>query len=161
MPPSRAQDGIRDEWYAKFDLESPAKARKMPYTCVVDRPDLQNALLEKVRPNVVNGAQIVSYKPEGAGVKVALKDGSSLHGDVLIGADGIWSSVRANMRNEPAKGDGSGVSYSGYTVFAGELSYDGQDPTSGYTVYIGPQQYFVITDIGKGRYQWCPEETRT
>jgi zeaxanthin epoxidase len=24
----------------------------------------------------------------------------------------------------------------------------------GYKVYIGPQQYFVITDIGKGNYQW-------
>jgi len=24
----------------------------------------------------------------------------------------------------------------------------------GYKVYIGPQQYFVITDIGNGRYQW-------
>merc|ERR1719446_264434 len=148
------KDGIRDEWYAKFDLGSPAKARKMPYTCVVDRPDLQECLLEKTRPHVRNGAQITSYKSEGHGVSVSLKDGSTVHGDVLVGADGIWSTVRAKMRDEPAKGDGSGVSYSGYTVFAGELNYDGQDPTSGYTVYIGPLQYFVITDIGKGRYQW-------
>ena len=22
-------------------------------------------------------------------------------------------------------------------------------------MYIGPGQYFVITDIGRGRYQWC------
>ena len=148
------KDGIRDEWYAKFDLGSPAKARKMPYTCVVDRPDLQECLLEKTRPHVRNDAQITSYKSEGHGVSVSLKDGSTVHGDVLVGADGIWSTVRAEMRDEPAKGDGSGVSYSGYTVFAGELNYDGQDPTSGYTVYIGPLQYFVITDIGKGRYQW-------
>ena len=35
------KDGIRNEWYAKFDLESPAKARGMPYTCVVERPELQ------------------------------------------------------------------------------------------------------------------------
>merc|ERR1719446_831863 len=148
------KDGIRDEWYAKFDLGSPAKARKMPYTCVMDRPDLQECLLEKTRPHVRNDAQITSYKSEGHGVSVSLKDGSTVHGDVLVGADGIWSTVRAKMRDEPAKGDGSGVSYSGDTVFAGELNYDGQDPTSGYTVYIGPLQYFVITDIGKGRYQW-------
>lgn len=49
-----------------------------------------------------------------------------VRGDVLVGADGIWSAVRAAMRNEPAKGEGSGVSYSGYTVFAGELTYGGQ-----------------------------------
>merc|ERR1712054_221716 len=75
--------------------------------------------------------------------------------DVLIGADGIWSAVRACMRDEPLRGDGSGVTYSGYTVFAGELAYDSPDVgVVGYKVYIGPQQYFVITDIGKGNYQW-------
>ena len=82
--------------------------------------------------------------------------------DVLVGSDGIWSQVRAQLRDEPARGEGSGVTYSGYTVFAGELDYDssktpsdiGPDPACGYKVYIGPQQYFVITDIGRGRYQW-------
>jgi zeaxanthin epoxidase len=76
-------------------------------------------------------------------------------GDVLIGADGIWSNVRSKMRGEPARGEGSGATYSGYTVFAGELNYDSPDNGEvGYKVYIGPGQYFVITDIGKGRYQW-------
>merc|ERR1719460_2647165 len=58
------------------------------------------------------------------------------------------------MTDTPARGPESGVTYSGYTVFAGELAYDGGDPECGYKVYIGPNQYFVITDIGKGRYQW-------
>jgi zeaxanthin epoxidase len=84
-----------------------------------------------------------------------MESGNVVHGDVLIGADGIWSNVRAGMRNEPARGDGSGASYSGYTVFAGELKYDSPDNGQvGYKVYIGPGQYFVITDIGKGNYQW-------
>ena len=83
-----------------------------------------------------------------------LEGGDEVVGDVLIGADGIWSNVRASMTNTPARGDESGVSYSGYTVFAGELNYDGGDPECGYKVYIGPQKYFVITDIGRGRYQW-------
>ena len=59
------------------------------------------------------------------------------------------------MRDEPARGDGSGVAYSGYTVFAGELAYNSPDNGEvGYKVYIGPNQYFVITDIGNGRYQY-------
>merc|ERR1712176_1264854 len=58
------------------------------------------------------------------------------------------------MTNTPSRGDESGVTYSGYTVFAGELNYDRGDPECGYKVYIGPLQYFVITDIGRGRYQW-------
>jgi zeaxanthin epoxidase len=59
------------------------------------------------------------------------------------------------MRDEPVRGDEeSGArTYSGYTVFAGELDYDSPDNGQvGYRVYLGPQQYFVITDIGKGRY---------
>merc|ERR1719310_1998513 len=58
------------------------------------------------------------------------------------------------MTDSPARGPDSGVAYSGYTVFAGELTYGGGDPACGYKVYIGPNQYFVITDIGRGRYQW-------
>merc|ERR1719183_765043 len=58
------------------------------------------------------------------------------------------------MTETPARGEGAGASYSGYTVFAGELNYGGGDLECGYKVYIGPNQYFVITDIGRGRYQW-------
>ena len=90
-----------------------------------------------------------------AAVRATLEDGTVAYGDVLVGADGIWSQVRAAMRDEPARGDGSGVAYSGYTVFAGELAYNSPDNGEvGYKVYIGPNQYFVITDIGGGRYQW-------
>ena len=85
----------------------------------------------------------------GDGVKVIMESGNTIEGDFLLGADGISSSVRATMRDEPVRGDGSGVSYSGYTVFAGELDYDSVDNGQvGYKVYIGPGHYFVNTDIG-------------
>eukprot|EP00322_Chrysochromulina_rotalis_P000941 CAMPEP_0115859012 /NCGR_PEP_ID=MMETSP0287-20121206/16393_1 /TAXON_ID=412157 /ORGANISM="Chrysochromulina rotalis, Strain UIO044" /LENGTH=551 /DNA_ID=CAMNT_0003313293 /DNA_START=338 /DNA_END=1993 /DNA_ORIENTATION=+ len=149
------KDGIRDEWYAKFDLKSPAESRGMPFTCVVDRPDLQDILLKRVGHNVRNNAGVESYTTAADGsVTVQLNDGNEVHGDVLIGADGIWSNVRASMTDTPTRGPESGVTYSGYTVFAGELAYGGGDPECGYKVYIGPQQYFVITDIGRGNYQW-------
>merc|ERR1719353_1514906 len=157
------KDGIRNEWYAKFDLESPAKSRGMPYTCVVERPELQEIMMRRTGHNIRTSAGIESYRTEADGRIVAtLQDGEEITGDVLIGADGIWSNVRASMTNTDARGPESGVSYSGYTVFAGELEYSkdkpgvvlGGDPECGYKVYIGPQQYFVITDIGRGRYQW-------
>ena len=151
------KDGIRDEWYAKFDLSSPAESRKMPYTGVIERPDLQDIYLQALPEGVVlNGDAVTGYSDNANGsVSVELESGTIVEGDVLIGADGIWSAVRAAMRNEAAKGEGSGAAYSGYTVFAGELAYDSFDNGEvGYKVYIGPNQYFVITDIGKGNYQW-------
>lgn len=151
------KDGIRTEWYAKFDLKSPAADRNMPFTGVIDRPDLQEIYLSSLPEGTVqNGAGVVSYEQLHSGaVKVLLQNNETVVGDVLIGADGIWSKVRATMRNEPSKGPKSGATYSGYTVFAGELAYASPDNGEvGYKVYIGPGQYFVITDIGKGNYQW-------
>jgi zeaxanthin epoxidase len=152
------KDGIRDEWYAKFDLKSPAEARGMELTGVIERPDLQEIYLDALPKGVLrNGDGVDRYEtnPDGHGVKVIMQSGAVVEGDVLLGADGIWSQIRSTMRNEPAKGEGSGVTYSGYTVFAGELTYPSHDNGQvGYKVYIGPEQYFVITDIGKGRYQW-------
>lgn len=130
----------------------------MPYGGVIERPDLQQIYLNALPEGVVhNGDSVVSYtaNDEGHGVKVTMESGKVMEGDVLVGADGIWSSVRASMWDQPVRGDESGVSYSGYTVFAGELDYESFDNGQvGYKVYIGPQQYFVITDIGNGRYQW-------
>ena len=152
------KDGIRNEWYSKFDLLTPAQSRSMPYTGVIERPDLQQIYLDALPKGMVqNGDGVVAYEtnPNGYGVKAMLESGKTVEGDVLIGCDGIWSSVRATMRDEPVRGDESGATYSGYTVFAGELKYDSFDNGQvGYKVYIGPNQYFVITDIGKGRYQW-------
>jgi len=152
------KDGIRDDWYAMFDLASPAEDRDMAYTGVIERPDLQEIYMGALPEGVLlNGDGVVGYErnENGPGVKAVMDSGKTVEGDVLIGADGIWSAVRATMRDEPAKGVGSGASYSGYTVFAGELAYDSFDNGQvGYKVYIGPGQYFVITDIGKGNYQW-------
>ena len=157
------KDGVRDEWYAKFDLKTPAVDRKMPFTGVIERPELQAILLDHLdeRTIVHNGKAVAKYAQEcdldeqTCPVVVEMSDGSLMGADVLIGADGIWSEVRASMRNEPARGEGSGVAYSGYTVFAGELDYASPDEGDvGYKVYIGPGQYFVITNIGPKRYQW-------
>lgn len=155
------KDGIRTEWYAEFDLKSPAEARGMPYSGVIDRPDLQDLYLEQLKKHsnvqLKQGNGLVSYEQmENGSVDIELDNGEHIQADVLIGADGIWSKVRQKLRNQKsAKGEGSGAVYSGYTVFAGELEYKAPDHSVvGYKVYIGPGQYFVITDIGKGKYQW-------
>eukprot|EP01083_Nonionella_stella_P187686 690196_1 len=56
------KDGIRDEWYAKFDLAGPAESRDMPYTGVIERPDLQQIWLDALPAGVVQkGDGVESY----------------------------------------------------------------------------------------------------
>ena len=63
--------------------------------------------------------------------------------DVLIGADGIWSSVRSTMHDNSLRGDDWGATYSGYTVYAGELNYVAPDHGEVNAVLVC--NYFIIS----------------
>lgn len=140
----------------------------LPYTGVIDRPDLQDILIDeckKIKPDFIqNGNPVVGYenKGKGKGVTVTLADGTTTDADILVGSDGIWSTIRAQMYNEGEPKQSSanknvrqGCPYSGYTVFAGETVMRKADYyDTGYVVYIGPKRYFVTSDVGDGRIQW-------
>lgn len=155
------------DWFVKFPLKECADLYGLPYTGVIDRPDLQEILIDeckKLKPDFIkNGNPVVGYESlgKGDGVNVNLADGSTVDADVLVGSDGIWSAVRAQMYGEEIKGSSpdlkkrQGCTYSGYTVFAGETVLKTPDYyETGYKVYIGPQRYFVTSDVGEGRIQW-------
>lgn len=152
-------DGLRTEWFCPFDaMKTAADQFDLPYTGVVDRPDLQEVLLDSLPEGMLNnGKKVTGYKilPDLQGVEVSCADDTKYECDVLIGADGIWSATRAQMWGQPAKGPGSGCNYSGYVVFAGETVYQPEDYWEvGYKVYMGPSRYFVCSDVGRGRIQW-------
>jgi len=156
------------DWFVKFPLKECADLFGLPYTGVIDRPDLQEILIEECKALkedfIVNGNPVVAYenRGKGKGVSVTLADGNTVDADVLVGADGIWSAVRNQMYNEGGvkstskdKKQRQGCKYSGYTVFAGETIIKTADYyETGYKVYIGPQRYFVTSDVGGGRIQW-------
>mmetsp|Transcript_5529 Transcript_5529/g.12180 ORF Transcript_5529/g.12180 Transcript_5529/m.12180 type:complete len:549 (+) Transcript_5529:177-1823(+) len=159
------KDGIRNEWYSVFDaITNLAEWNTLPYTGVIDRPDLQEVLQRNMKEgSIVNNMGVDSYyEHEDGTVDITTKNGETHTGfDVLVGADGIWSSVRSQMWNEGGAKPGT-CTYSGYTLFAAETV---MDPTSdffkdegyfdaGYKVYIGPGKYFVTSDVGSGRIQW-------
>lgn len=155
------------DWFVKFPLRQCADLFGLPYTGVIDRPDLQEILLDeckKIKPDFIkNGNPVEGYvsKGKGNGVTVNIADGSTAEADVLVGSDGIWSAIRAQMYGEEIKKSTNngmkrqGCTYSGYTVFAGETVIKTDDYyETGYKVYIGPQRYFVTSDVGDGRVQW-------
>ena len=109
------KDGIRNEWYSVFEaITNLAEWNDLPYTGVIDRPDLQEILLANMQPDTVkNNMGISEYIQNKDGtVDIVVNKGTDseeeIKGfDVLIGADGIWSQVRSQMWKEPSSRPGT------------------------------------------------------
>ncbi|GAX73162.1 hypothetical protein CEUSTIGMA_g615.t1 [Chlamydomonas eustigma] len=159
-------DGISGDWYVKFNTFHPAAERGIPITRVISRVSLQNVLAKAVielgGPNTIMGnSHVVSYtnkwdpsplKNSSSGpsaVSITLHDGRVYSGDVLVGADGIWSKIRRQMVGE------SEPHYSEYTCYTGISDFTPADiDVVGYRVFLGSKQYFVSSDVGEGKMQW-------
>ncbi|KAK9843651.1 hypothetical protein WJX81_001154 [Elliptochloris bilobata] len=152
-------DGVSGKWYVKFDTFHPAVEKGLPVTRVVSRVTLQAILAEACirvagEGVIQNNVHIVDYeeKVDDTGVKrvwAICEDGRRFEGDLLIGADGIWSKVRRKLigKTEP--------SYSQYTCYTGIADFTPPDiDTVGYRVFLGNGKYFVSSDVGGGKMQW-------
>jgi len=153
-------DGASGEWYVKFDMFHLAVDQGLPVTRVISRFTLQRLLAEACEriggmDVLVNEATVVSFEdaPAGSGpgatVWAATADGRRFEGDLLIGADGIWSKVRTSLFG-PAP-----ATYSDYTCYTGIADFTPPDiDLVGYRVFLGHGKYFVSSDVGDGKMQW-------
>ena len=161
---SGMRDGISGSWMFKFGaITELPNEYNLPFSICVDRSDLQEVLLEEIQDCGVlqMGTSLLGYRnnteENGGGVTAFLDDGSKIHADLLIGADGIWSQVRAQMFDESAgaKGAASTASFTGYKLYSGLpifRPYYYEDV--GYSAFIGPDHYFVTCPDRAGRVQW-------
>ncbi|XP_058089517.1 zeaxanthin epoxidase, chloroplastic [Magnolia sinica] len=143
-------DGISGAWYIKFDTFTPAAERGLPVTRVISRMTLQQILARAVGEDVImNESNVVDFEDGGDKVTVILENGQRHEGDLLVGADGIWSKVRKRLFGPKE------ASYSGYTCYTGIADFVPADiETVGYRVFLGHKQYFVSSDVGAGKMQW-------
>jgi 2-polyprenyl-6-methoxyphenol hydroxylase-like FAD-dependent oxidoreductase len=101
--------GVTERVGARFDAP----------TVVVHRGLLQKILLAALDQHVLRlGAKCVGVAQDAEGVTVSLADGSTEHGDLVVGADGLHSQVRTVL-----VGDGP-PRYSGYTAWRGIVPLD-------------------------------------
>jgi 2-polyprenyl-6-methoxyphenol hydroxylase-like FAD-dependent oxidoreductase len=120
----------------------------------IHRADLQEVLLEPVRDAVRFGKRCVGVRDDGPAAVARFEDGSEEKGDVLIGADGLRSVVRAAFLG------GGGPHYAGYvgwravTPLRAEWSVDCLFQES-----WGRGVRFGLVDIGGGRLYWFVSET--
>jgi 2-polyprenyl-6-methoxyphenol hydroxylase-like FAD-dependent oxidoreductase len=65
---------------------------------LVPRPELNTLLASAVGADAIRlGARLTGYDQQAGGITVRLADGERLHADLLIGADGVYSRVRAQL----------------------------------------------------------------
>eukprot|EP00884_Botryococcus_braunii_P011805 jgi/Botrbrau1/20625/Bobra.113_1s0050.1 len=152
-------DGLTGDWYVKFDTFHPAVEKGLPVTRVISRVTLQNVLAKACRKIggediICNDCHVVDFeeKVDASGNKTVwavLEDGRRFEGDILIGADGIWSKVRRKLIG-PTE-----ATYSQYTCYTGIADFTPPDiDTVGYRVFLGNGRYFVSSDVGGGKMQW-------
>ncbi len=116
----------------------------------VHRAALHAALLHRLGADRVRlGARLVGFEQDSAGVYARFEDGREAEGDVLVGADGIHSTVRTQLlRADPPR-------YSGYTAWRGvaSLRHDELPPGTALEAW-GRGARFGVVPIGQRKVYW-------
>lgn len=122
-----------------------------PYLHVY-RPDILRILEERVRelsPSAIHlNKALERYEEDDQGVTLHFADGTTARGDLLVGADGIKSVVRAQMHGfEPVHFTGN-VAWRGM-IPADKLPADFQPPI--FVNWMGPDKHMVVYWVNGGR----------
>ncbi|KAG0342669.1 hypothetical protein BG004_005620 [Podila humilis] len=65
---------------------------------IVSRPDFYDLLLRQVpKENIHMNKKVLSFLQNDLGTMIRCNDGTSYHGDILVGADGAYSAVRQHL----------------------------------------------------------------
>ena len=96
--------GYTGNWMFTFDaITEIPKRMELPFAVCIDRSDLQRCLLNEInsfnlddscgQTEIIMGTTVTSYHQDSRTGKVRanIEPGTHVEGDVLIGADGIWS----------------------------------------------------------------------
>ena len=114
---------------------------------IVHRADLLAVLRAALPDQVITlGASVSNVTQDAAGVTLTLADGRSARGDMLIGADGLHSVVRANLfGQQPPR-------YAGYTSWRGVVPFDATSLVA--CESFGRGARFGMAPLRGGRVYW-------
>jgi salicylate hydroxylase len=134
----------------------PIGARQEEQWCApylhIHRADLVGVLAARlmlVDPGALQvGAQVTSIGPSDTGVRVTLASGNRLEGDVLVGADGIHSVVRAHLLGPDRPRFTGNVAWRA-VVPVERLGANLPPPTA--CVWVGPGRHAVTYRLAGGR----------
>jgi 2-polyprenyl-6-methoxyphenol hydroxylase-like FAD-dependent oxidoreductase len=117
----------------------------------IHRADLQDVLLSSAG-EVNLGIAAVRFADEKAGVAVRREDGSEIEGDLLVGADGIRSTVRRQLKgDEPLR-------YTGYFGWRAAIAFGDPSLEGTFSESWGPRFRVGLITLGSGRLYWFISE---
>jgi 2-polyprenyl-6-methoxyphenol hydroxylase-like FAD-dependent oxidoreductase len=121
-----------------------------PVSTCVHRGEFLKQLARQIDPkNIHCYARCTGFEGDDIGVTVRFADGREERGDVLVGADGLHSVVRARLHGE------SKPRYAGYTCWRGLARFEHKGlPSDAAFEAMGPGKRFAAHHCGKGRVFW-------
>ncbi len=144
-----AQGGIRTWRGALLSSASTADIERAfgAPTLVMHRAELHDVLLQALGSERVQlGAQCVGFEQDDRSVAAIFADGRRVHGDLLIGADGLRSVVRAQLHGEqPPR-------YAGYTAWRAVVPFSRNRVLPGETWGMGAR--FGQVPLSDDRIYW-------
>jgi len=133
---------------AEFDVGQLAKELGAPIVAL-HRARLQEALLHAAGDGTVRtGVSAVRYESAADHVTVVCSDGTTMRADLLVGADGLRSAIRAQLI-----GDGDPV-YAGYTSWRGVTPAGAVPKPARMSESWGRGERFGIVEIGSDQIYW-------
>jgi len=140
----RLMDALNGEEIANIPLDEPFRKRFGNPYAVVHRGDLHGVLLAACQNTdlieLKVSSKVTRYDQNGTGVAATTETGESVNGGALVGADGLWSAVRAQV-----VGDGA-PRVSGHTTYRSVIPTE-QMPEdlrwNAATLWAGPKCHIV------------------
>jgi 2-polyprenyl-6-methoxyphenol hydroxylase-like FAD-dependent oxidoreductase len=143
------QRNTRGRLLSRWPLDEMARRLGAPI-CGINRPDLHAALVRGAGGEQVRtGCKVERFEQANGTVSVALAGGGDETGDVLIGADGIDSTIRRQLLGAQAP------RHSGLTMWRANVPFDESiAPPVDFIAWWGAGTKFVIFRSGPQRLSW-------
>jgi 3-hydroxybenzoate 6-monooxygenase len=144
-------DAISGEQVTSLDLGAPFTERYGYRYIVMHRSDLLGVLLAACRADaritLETSKDVVAVDDRVETASVACADGSTYEADVLIGADGLWSTVRKTLVDDGEPICSEYVAYRGAIPIEQMSSHAGLDNVM---LWTGPNMHLVQYPVRRG-----------
>lgn len=149
----RVRSAVNGQELGRLRLGERARTRYGAPYATIHRADMHKLLLQAVEQHgdveLILGQWLESYVDTGSSVEVQTLDGVEMEGQALIGADGLWSTVR-HLLLQDAEPRVSG--HLAYRALIGQRELPAYLRSQQVTVWVGPDLHVVQYPVRQGKW---------